>query len=273
VCAACAADITCRVRPYIKTRRLLATAAMGGLSTPRAASTERCVRRGASVQPIVSFPDLALRRSAPLSRSARPFRFPAAARTPSNMRATHDVNHCPGASTARSASHPTLPMRTSFAIASALVSILCRNAQAQATAPTPDARATVIAVADSALAAITRGDVVALTDLMVPEAVMFPTSTRDGITAYRVRTREAQRTIPLTGIVERGFQPQALVNGGVAIVWMPYDLYVNGAWSHCGADAFTLVKSNGTWRIAALAWSAEQPPVCDKHPAGPPVKR
>ena len=43
---------------------------------------------------------------------------------------------------------------------------------------------------------------------------------------------------------------------GVAMVWMPYDLYVNGAWSHCGADVFTLVKSAGRWRIASMAWSA-----------------
>ncbi len=136
-----------------------------------------------------------------------------------------------------------------------------------------DARKSVIAIADSALAAITRGDVVALTDLMVPEALMFPTATRDGVTSYRVRTRAAQRSGSLSGVVERGFSPQAFVNGGVAMVWMPYDLYVNGAWSHCGADVFTLVKSNGTWRIASLAWSAEQPPVCDKHPSGPPTAR
>lgn len=165
--------------------------------------------------------------------------------------------------------HHTTPMRTRIAIAVALISVLHRDATAQS----PDARATVIAVADSALAAITRGDVVALTDLMVPEAVMFPTSTRDGETTYRVRTREAQRTGSMTGVVERGFTPQAMVNGGVAMVWMPYDLYINGTWSHCGVDVFTLVKSNGTWRIASLAWSAEQPPVCDKHPTGPPTKR
>ena len=158
--------------------------------------------------------------------------------------------------------------RSRIAIAVVLAGVLHRDASAQP----PDARA-AIAVADSALAAITRGDAIALTDLMVPEAVMFPTSTRDGVTTYRVRTREGQRTASISGVVERGFQPQALVSGGIAMVWMPYDLYRNGAWSHCGADVFTLVKSDGRWRIASMAWSAEQPPVCDKHPAGPPAKR
>ena len=168
----------------------------------------------------------------------------------------------------------TMPFRTPLSVVIALISALSGSASAQAAsaqaAPPLDARAAVIAVADSALAAITRGDVVALTDLMVPEGVMFPTSTRNGITRYSVRTREAQRASALNGVIERGFNPQAMVNGGVAVVWMPYDLYVNGAWSHCGVDVFTFVKSDGKWRIASLAWSAEQPPVCEKHPSGPP---
>lgn len=139
-----------------------------------------------------------------------------------------------------------------------------------AAAQSQDQRGAVLAVADSALAAITRGDVKGLTDLFVPEAVMFPTSTRDGVTTYRVRTRAEQAAGSLAGIVERGFNPTAMVNGGVAMVWYPYDLYRNGAWSHCGADVFTMVKADGKWRIASMAWSAEQPPVCEKHPAGPP---
>ena len=163
----------------------------------------------------------------------------------------------------------THPRRTRLAIAALFLGAAALDARAQA----PDARAAVIALADSALAAITRGDVGALTDLMIPEAVMYPTSTRGGVTTYRVRTREAQRSAPIQGVVERGFRPEATVNGGVAMVWFPYDLYLNGAWSHCGVDVFTLVKADGKWRIASMAWSAEQPPVCEKHPAGPPPAR
>ncbi len=154
-------------------------------------------------------------------------------------------------------------------VLAALVAATPRAARAQTSA----AEKAVIAVADSALAAITRGDPAGFTDLMIPEAVLYPTATRDGVTTVRVRTREAQRTATINGVVERGFAPRAFVSGAVAMVWYPYDLYVNGAWSHCGADVFTLVKSNGAWRIASMAWSAEQPPVCDKHPSGPPVKK
>lgn len=139
-------------------------------------------------------------------------------------------------------------------------------------AQAPDPRAAAIAVADSALAAITRGDAAALTDLMVPEAMLYPTTTRDGVTSYRARTRADQRAAQIKGVVERGFNPTVMMSGGMAMVWYPYDLYVNGAWSHCGADVFTLVRSGGSWRITAMSWSAEQPPVCEKHPAGPPAR-
>jgi hypothetical protein len=155
---------------------------------------------------------------------------------------------------------------------SLVIATLIATSPGAARAQSPEDEKAVIAIADSALAAITRGDAVAFTDLMIPEAGIYPTSTRDGVTTYRVRTREAQRAAVISGVVERGFAPRAMVSGGVAMVWMPYDLYVNGTWSHCGVDVFTLVKSGNAWRIASTAWSAEQPPVCEKHPAGPPAR-
>ena len=131
--------------------------------------------------------------------------------------------------------------------------------------------AAVLAVADAALAAITQGNMTALTDVMVAEAIMIPTGVRDGVPRYRVRTRAEQRaSTPPGQITERGFRPEVRVNGTIGMVWYPYDLYINGKWSHCGVDVFTLVRTDAGWRIAAMAWSAEQPPACEKHPDGPP---
>ncbi len=157
-------------------------------------------------------------------------------------------------------------MRTQFlaavALAMASVEVLAQDVTHEAA---------VLAVADSALAAITRGDMSGFTDLMVPEAVLFPTRTQAGVTRYLVRPRAEQRATPMSGkVTERGFRPEVRINGGVAMVWYPYDLYVNDKWSHCGVDVFTLIRVADRWRIAAMAWSAEQPPVCERHPAGPP---
>ncbi len=154
-----------------------------------------------------------------------------------------------------------------FRLTCALIGIAAGQLGAQDAAQ----RGAVLAIADSALAAITRGDMSGFTDLMVPEAVLFPTRTRDGVTVYRVRPRAEQRSSPMGGkVTERGFRPDVRINGGVAMVWYPYDLYVDGAWSHCGVDVFTMVRADGRWRIATMVWSAEQPPVCEKHPDGPP---
>lgn len=133
------------------------------------------------------------------------------------------------------------------------------------------AESAVVAVADAALAAITRGDMTAFTDLMIPEAVTIATGTKGNVPRYRVRTRAEERMVtPRATVTERGFRPEARVSGTVAVVWYPYDLYLDGKWSHCGADVFTLVRTEQGWRIANMAWSAEQPPACEKHPDGPP---
>ena len=60
-----------------------------------------------------------------------------------------------------------------------------------------------------ALAAISRGDMAALTDLMLPKAVMFPTFTRDGVARYRLRTRAEHRAATVTSkVTERVSVPR-----------------------------------------------------------------
>ena len=132
-------------------------------------------------------------------------------------------------------------------------------------------RAAARALADSALALISRNDFAHLADLMLPEARTFSSRHRDGEWRYSSRTREEERASKFDGrITERGFAPTVLVSGPLAVVWMPYDLYINGTWSHCGVDAFTLYKVAGRWQIATLGWSVEQPPSCATHPDGAP---
>jgi hypothetical protein len=138
---------------------------------------------------------------------------------------------------------------------------------AEAPPPSPD-EAAVLAVADAALRAITDEDMVALTDLMIDEAISVPTSPA----GIGVRTRQYWLETPLPGdIVERGFDPVVRVSGTIASVWYPYDLYLDGEWSHCGVDVFTMAHTaEDGWRIVSLGWSAEQPPACREHPDGPP---
>lgn len=42
------------------------------------------------------------------------------------------------------------------------------------------------------------------------------------------------------------------VDGNLASVWTPYEFYLNGKFSHCGANSFQLFKTNGIWKIIYL---------------------
>lgn len=137
--------------------------------------------------------------------------------------------------------------------------------------PAPAQEAAVLAVVDSALARISAGDMVGFTDLMVPEAVIGVVGERDGRPYHGMRSRAEERTRSMRGdVVERGFEPQVMLSDLIAMVWLPYDLYVDGAWSHCGVDVFTLFRTPDGWRISTITYSFEQPPACRRHPDGPP---
>lgn len=133
-------------------------------------------------------------------------------------------------------------------------------------------RITVMAVVDSALGHINSGDLIALSDLMLPEAQFFPAREQAGRGGtYTVRTVAAQRAAGKRApIIERGYDPIVRVAGTIASVWMPYDLWAEGKWSHCGIDLLTLVQVGSTWRIANFTYTIEQPPACRMHPDGVP---
>ncbi|HSC52450.1 MAG TPA: nuclear transport factor 2 family protein [Phnomibacter sp.] len=39
------------------------------------------------------------------------------------------------------------------------------------------------------------------------------------------------------------------IDANLAQVWTPYQFFLNGVFSHCGVNAFHLVKLNGEWKI------------------------
>jgi Putative lumazine-binding len=129
----------------------------------------------------------------------------------------------------------------------------------------------VIAVADSVLVALSSGDQATLKRLTLDSAIVGGAGLRNGVERMSMGSwaRFTSRGGP-SDFIERGFSATARVQDRVAQVWVPYDLYIGKTWSHCGVDAFTLIKSEGRWRIASLIYTIEQPPACQKHPSGPP---
>ena len=66
---------------------------------------------------------------------------------------------------------------------------------------------------------------------------------------------------------ERIWNPEVRVHGLIATVWAPYDFWRDGKFSHCGIDAFDLIKTEEGWKIAGGSYTLESR--CDPSPLGP----
>jgi hypothetical protein len=52
---------------------------------------------------------------------------------------------------------------------------------------------------------------------------------------------------------ERIYDPEVRIDKNVAQVWAYYTFHLNSTFSHCGVDAFMLVKVGTAWKITQLA--------------------
>jgi Putative lumazine-binding len=141
-------------------------------------------------------------------------------------------------------------------------------AQSTASRPSGDEQA-VLDVVEMLFEFIHTKDANLVERMMVPDGVLVGVgggrssrSSRDEF-ASSVGSAEAE-------MVERMWSPEVRMDGQVAQVWAPYDFYIDGAFSHCGFDAFHLVRVDGEWKTASVTYSRAQPPTCEMHPGGPP---
>lgn len=65
---------------------------------------------------------------------------------------------------------------------------------------------------------------------------------------------------------ERIWDPTVLVHETMAVVWAPYDIYIDGALLHCGIDTFQLFKIEGQWKINHTSYTAEPEGCADLNP-------
>lgn len=93
----------------------------------------------------------------------------------------------------------------------------------------------------------------------------------EGPEAARVRNSDYLQRMGAGGdrLLERMWDPTVLVRRDIALVWTPYDFFVNDAFSHCGVDAFSLVRTGEGWKIASIVYTVEREG-CEPGPLGPP---
>jgi hypothetical protein len=68
--------------------------------------------------------------------------------------------------------------------------------------------------------------------------------------------------------LERMWEARVLMHDPIAVVWTPYDFYRDGAFSHCGVDGFTLVRTADGWRMVGGTYTVETAG-CAPSPLGP----
>lgn len=125
----------------------------------------------------------------------------------------------------------------------------------------PDEVATILATLDRYMDAISKNDLRAQEQMQTPEGMAYRASV-DQAGRWTVRARSNAASVAPSmndgrTYRERYWYPAVLVRGAIAVVWAPYEFWINGATNHCGIDVFTFVKIDGVWRVANSMWTVE----------------
>jgi hypothetical protein len=116
-------------------------------------------------------------------------------------------------------------------------------------------------------------DVDSTSEVVFSEGRFFSIREEDGVKVIRSFTNQeymeglADRE---PNVVERMWDPEVRIHGGVATVWTPYDFYLDGEFHHCGIDAFDLVNDGTGWKITGGVYTVETSG-CAQSPLGPPA--
>ena len=133
----------------------------------------------------------------------------------------------------------------------------------------------VLAAVQKFFDAMTVRDVDALRSVLVPEGRIFAVRYQPdgsvktgGSTNQEFLERISQGT---ENWLERMWDTKILVHKNMAVVWASYDFHRDGKFSHCGVDAFNLVKLADGWKICNGTYTVE-PDGCAESPLGPVTK-
>lgn len=136
-----------------------------------------------------------------------------------------------------------------------------RGSSGGAAIPPVGAESEVIAVAEALFSAMRARDTTAIRELFVPESQIA--AIRMGApSAAAPQMRSAEEFVASIGrpgetLAERMWDPQVRIDGDLATLWAPYEFHLGDRFSHCGSDAFHLVRADGRWRIVALTYTIQ----------------
>lgn len=130
----------------------------------------------------------------------------------------------------------------------------------------------VAEVANTFLSALSAADTATLSGLLAPQAMIY--SVREGTPEPSIGAVSRAAFLESLGgedqeLLERMWNPTVQVQDRVAMVWTPYDFHLNGEFSHCGIDVFTMLKGAEGWQVASITYNVVREG-CPPGPLGPP---
>ncbi len=132
-------------------------------------------------------------------------------------------------------------------------------------------QAAVMAVVRTLFDGMRDKDSTKLASVWHPEARLQSTG-RDAqgnptVTNIDVRAFSARIVSMKPKVDEVTFDEEVMVNEDLAMVWAPYNVFVDGEFGHCGVDAFQMVRTADGWKILQLA-DTETQKGCDPSRRG-----
>ena len=151
-------------------------------------------------------------------------------------------------------------MRATCAQLAAALLLLAPVASAHAQTA-PDERAAVIAVVQRLWDGMKARDTAMVRSVFDSTAMLSRIVTRNG--ESRVQLTPVSGFIEALGRAkepwnERMYAPEVRIDGTLATVWTEYDFHLGDQFSHCGVDAFQLLKTSAGWKIVALSDTARR---------------
>jgi len=142
--------------------------------------------------------------------------------------------------------------------------------------PAPD-RDAILETVDRFFEALATGDARAIDILVVQESLSvtaFPEEPGRPVRYSRTRSiSEDMRAGGFPKIEEPYWNPIILQRKNLAVVWAPYEVWLNDRLAHCGIDVFNMTRHKTAWRIDSIHWTQERTACEELWPDGRSVLR
>jgi hypothetical protein len=122
-----------------------------------------------------------------------------------------------------------------------------------------DEKREVLGVAQQFFDALEKGDTAAFRNLFVEDARTSFVQEKDAKVLAGSRSPKNFSFNKDRIVRERFLRDgvEVMVQNRIAMVWGPYNLWINDKFSHCGVDVFTMLKTDKGWKISSLSYSME----------------